>query len=99
MLAFIERLFGVERTRVDLRNMKTPASRWSSTVRYDIWGTPYARGFFVTGPYWCWPITLHADGRTSATWDDGTEWRHKSGPPVRFTPKPKTLFPDEKANG
>ena len=81
-----------EPTIVFLRSMKTPAKHWEATVHYDDWGSPYVKGTGSGASYG--EKALHKNGKTSDTWLYGTEWRHKSGPPVQFPDKPSKTFPE-----
>lgn len=79
------------RTVIFLRSMKVPAKHWEAVVLYDAWGSPYVK---CNGHGAAWgEKALFADGRTSDTWLYGTEWRHKSGPQVKFPEKPSKPFP------
>ena len=75
------------KTVVYLRSMRTPARHWEDDVLYDDWGSPYIKH----GRYG--ETALLQDGKTSDTYLNGTEWRHKSGPPVTFPDKPTRPFP------
>ena len=78
-------------TVIYLRSMKVPAQHWTATVKYDAWGHPYTNSPNGHGAsFGC--IGLKRDGKTNETWLYGTEWRHKSGPPVVFKPAPSMPF-------
>lgn len=82
--------FDVSDTVIYLRSTKTPAQHWTGRVKYDVWGVPFVEGK-GTGPSWG-TLRILEDGRTSDTWIYGTEWRHKSGPPVTFGKPPRNPF-------
>lgn len=70
-------------TRIALRTTDTPVHYWTRPVRYDAWGDPYVPSFFldVFAPLGVGEMALKPGGRTSRSW---VEWKHLSGPPVRF---------------
>lgn len=75
-------------TIVYLRSTSTPVQHWESKVLYDAWGTPYIKS---EGSRAQWGSTrLYSDGRTDSVY--GTQWKHKSGPPVTFGNKPANPF-------
>lgn len=77
------------RTVVELRQTKgTNAKRWTATVKYDSWGTPYVSN----NPSKLSAETLRRDGTTSDHWLYGTEWQRLSGPEVTFGERPANAF-------
>jgi hypothetical protein len=99
-LWFFSRVLGAvndpDATYVYLRSTETPAMHWEAKVLYDVWGCPYiADDYFKDVPA-CFEQALFKDGTTSDTPVYGTEWRHKSGPPVRFATKPAKPFAKSK---
>lgn len=81
----------VSDTVVFLRQTKRANCRhWEARVRYDDWGSPY-----VKCPEGIIEIALRPDGLTSDTIAWGTQWKHKSGPPVTFVRVPARAFEEE----
>lgn len=83
MSRIIDRLLGrkrLERTVVYLRTYGiTPARFLESEVYYDAWGSPYVHG---DAYHAAWMTNeLLPEGKTRR---DYFQWKHKSGPPVRF---------------
>lgn len=79
---------GGSKTYVYLRENKgTRCRHWESKVYYDVWNSPYVKnhGGFSE-------IALRPDNTTSDTFYWGTEWKHKSGPPVIFGKRPERPF-------
>lgn len=70
------------KTTVYLRSMGKyhPAMRGEAVVKYDAWGSPYVENHNLSYPLRL-AMMLHEDGTTDST-IYGTEWKHKSGPPV-----------------
>lgn len=70
-----------EKTIVYMREVSghSPARYWESVVDYDAWGQPFAYDYNFGLKT---PENLKPDGRYgSYSW---CNWKHKSGPPVRF---------------
>lgn len=80
-------------TIVYLRSTKSPAQHWEAKVEYDAWGKPYTD---INGHAASFGAdVLFPNGRTSDSWLYGTQWKHKSGPPVDFSGGvPADLFRD-----
>lgn len=79
-----------EPTIVHLRSNSTPVQWWDARVYYDAWGTPYILGRRNGSRATYGSLLLKSDGRTDSVWD--VQWMHKSGPPVKFAPKPENRF-------
>lgn len=91
----VRAVFGEPPTRVYLRSTRCPAQMWENRVRYDAWGTPYTERRDLGSSSASWGvIVLRPNGKTDQTHLYGTEWRHKSGPPVDFRDPPKSPFPN-----
>jgi hypothetical protein len=65
---------------------------WTARVFYDPWGNPFTERFEFGPQPSFWSYELKSNGDTSDILYR-TQWRHKSGPLVRFgDPAPANLF-------